>query len=67
LLINFFLYRFARQARTGIDGLSQPALNSSFSNLKAYFMATSIILLIVFVLFLLFAIVVGTRTAMAVQ
>lgn len=64
LLINYFLYRFARQVKTGVEGLSQSELNSSFSNLKAYFMACSIILIIVFVMALLVAMVLGTRTAM---
>lgn len=53
LLINYFLYRFASQARTGLDGLNQAQLNSSFNNLKAYFMAYSIIMIIVFVIVLL--------------
>jgi len=64
LLINYFLYRFARQAKAGVEGLSQSELNSSFGNLKAYFMACSIILIIAFVLLLLAAMVLGTRTAM---
>ncbi|MBN8880200.1 MAG: hypothetical protein J0I32_21830 [Sphingobacteriales bacterium] len=64
LLINYFLYRFARQAKAGVDGLNQPELNKSFGNLKAYFMACSIILIIAFVLLLLGAMVLGTRTAM---
>lgn len=64
LLINFFLYRFARQAKAGVDGMSQSELNGSFSNLKAYFMACSIILIIAFVLILLATMVVGTRSAL---
>lgn len=61
LLINYFLFRFASQARTGLDGLNQRQLNSSFNNLKAYFMATSIITIIVFVLLLLSSLVLGAR------
>ncbi len=64
LLVNFFLYRFARQAKAGVDGMSQSELNGSFSNLKAYFMACSIILIIVFVLVLLATVVMGTRSAL---
>ena len=62
LLVNFFLFRFATQAKAGVDGLDQSALNKSFSNLKAYFMACSIILIIVFVLVLLAVLVTGART-----
>jgi hypothetical protein len=61
LLINYFLFRFASQARNGLDGLSQRQLNSSFNNLKVYFMATSIIMIIVFVIVLLSALVVGAK------
>ena len=60
LLINYFLFRFASQARTALNGLNQQQLNSSFNNLKAYFMATSVITIIVFVLVLLSALVVST-------
>ncbi|MCG2615694.1 hypothetical protein LZZ85_15445 [Terrimonas sp. NA20] len=61
LLINFFLFRFASQAKAGLDGHDQWKLNSSFSNLKAYFMACSIILIIVLVFMLLVFVVVGAR------
>jgi hypothetical protein len=61
LLINYFLFRFASQAKAGLDGHDQWKLNSSFSNLKAYFMACSIILIIVLVFFLLIFVVVGAR------
>lgn len=53
LLLNYFLFRFATQVRTGIDGLSQPTMANSFRNLKSYFMAWSILLIIVFALVLL--------------
>ena len=62
LLINFFLFRFATQARAAVDGLDQSKLNSSFNNLKAYFMACSIVLIIVFVYVLLIAVVFGARS-----
>jgi hypothetical protein len=60
LLINYFLFRFASQARNGLKDLNQQQLNNSFNNLKAYFMATSVITIIVFVLVLLSALVLGT-------
>jgi uncharacterized membrane protein len=62
LLINFFLFRFATQARAGVEGSDQSQLNKSFGNLKAYFMACSIILIIVFVLVVLFAVVFGAQS-----
>lgn len=52
-LINFFLFRFASLAKAGIDGHDQQKLTSSFNNLKAYFMACSIMLIIIFVFCLL--------------
>ena len=62
LLINFFLYRFASQARKGIDGLNQDQLNKSFNSLKTYFMIMSVILIVVFVVVLLAAIMVTIRS-----
>ena len=53
MLMNYFLFRFASQARAGIDGVDQAKLNAGFRNLKAYFMAFTIILIIVFVCVLL--------------
>jgi hypothetical protein len=53
LLVNFFLYRFATQARTGLNGLNQSELNKSFGSLKVYFMITSILCMLVFLLFIL--------------
>jgi hypothetical protein len=62
LLINYFLFRFASQARTAIDGLNQQQLNSSFNNLKVYFMATSIIMIIAFALILLSVFIISSGT-----
>ncbi len=62
LLINFFLYRFASQARNGIDGLNQDQLNRGFNSLKTYFMIMSVILIVVFVVVLLAAIMVTIRS-----
>jgi uncharacterized membrane protein YidH (DUF202 family) len=56
LLINFFLYRFARMARNGINGLNQNELTKSFNSLKLYFVIMSVILIVVFVAVLLVAI-----------
>jgi len=53
LITNFFLYRFASQARSGLDSLNQQQLSKSFGNLRTYFMILSIILVIVFVVVVL--------------
>ena len=53
LLINFFLYRFASQAKDGINGLSQSQLNRSFNSLKIYFMILSIVSIIILLIVLL--------------
>lgn len=63
LLINYFLFRFASQAKSSLDGLNQQQLNSSFNNLKIYFMMISVILIIVFVLVLLVFVFALTRAA----
>jgi len=55
LLINFFLYRFASMARSGINELNQDQLNKSFNNLKFYFVTMSVILMVVFAGIILFA------------
>ncbi|RYG50656.1 MAG: hypothetical protein EOO01_10215 [Chitinophagaceae bacterium] len=62
LLVNYFLFRFATQAKSAVDGLDQSGLNKAFGNLKGYFMACSIILIIIFVLLLLAVLVAGART-----
>lgn len=54
LLVNYFLFRFASQVRTGIDGLNQANMASSFKNLKSFFMAMSILLIIGLALLMLF-------------
>lgn len=53
LLVNYFLFRFATQTRAGLDGFDQEKLNAGFRNLKSYFMAFTIVLIIVFVCVLL--------------
>ena len=63
LLINFFLYRFASMARTGINELNQDQLNKSFNNLKFYFVTMSVILMVVFAGIILFAIAFSMRGA----
>lgn len=60
LVINFFLYRFARLVRTGFEGLSQEQVNNSFSNLKIYFTLKSIIGIIVCIIAVVVIIVLGT-------
>jgi hypothetical protein len=53
LLINFFLYRFASQAKTAVGALNPEKLNNSFRNLKIYFVITSILMILVLLLVLL--------------
>jgi hypothetical protein len=60
LLINFFLYRFAVQARRGLHHLNQEQLNNSFNNLKMYFLITSVISGILLLCVLLAAVALGT-------
>lgn len=62
LLINYFLYRFASLARTGVNSLDQSALSKSFNSLKSYFIITTVILIIVFVIVVLAVLVVSLRT-----
>lgn len=47
LFINFFLFRFATQAKAAIEGYNQEQLASGFRNLKIYFMITTILAVIV--------------------
>lgn len=60
LLINYFLYRFAAEAGKGLNSLDQQQLNSSFSNLKNYFVATTIIFVILLFCVLFLLLVLGT-------
>jgi hypothetical protein len=62
LLINYFLYRFAVQAKNGVDNLNQAELTGGFSNLKIYFMIIGILVIILLIFFVLGALVVGTMT-----
>jgi membrane protein YqaA with SNARE-associated domain len=49
--INYFLYRFATDAKQGLDGVDQVKLNEGLLNLKTYFKILGIILLIVLIIF----------------
>lgn len=62
LLINFFLYRFASQSKSALDGLNQRQLVSGFNNLKVYFVILSVIMIILFVCILLLFVYGATRT-----
>lgn len=53
LLINYFLFRFASLAKTGVNGLNQEALNKSFNNLKVYFIIFTIISILIFLVIIL--------------
>ena len=61
LLINFFLFRFATQAKAAVDGLNQRQLISGFNSLKVYFVILSVIMIIVFVCVLLAVVYGATR------
>jgi len=52
-LINYFLYMFGKKTKKAIENIDQGDLNSGFSNLKAYFQITGILLIIVLVFFLI--------------
>jgi len=62
LLLNIFLFRFATQARTGLNGLNQSSLNSSFNSLKVYFMITAILCILLFLIVILALTTVSTYT-----
>lgn len=53
LVLIFFLFRFATQARAGLNGLNQSSLNGSFNSLKIYFMMGAVICLLLFLFFVL--------------
>ena len=63
LLVNIFLFRFAMQARTGLNGLNQQSLNSSFNSLKIYFMITAILCILVFLIVILAVTTLSTYTS----
>jgi small-conductance mechanosensitive channel len=62
LLINFFLYRFASQTKSAIEGLNKRQLISGFNSLKAYFVILSVIMIIVFVVLLLASVYGATKS-----
>jgi hypothetical protein len=53
LVVNYFLYRFARSVTAGVEGLSAEKLSSSFRSLKIYFAITSIFMILVLLLLLI--------------
>lgn len=53
LIFNYFLYQFVVQSRKSIAVNSTDQLASGFRNLRIYFMATTIIMIIVFLIALL--------------
>jgi membrane protein YqaA with SNARE-associated domain len=56
--INYFLYRFAADAKEGLASVNQVKLNEGLINLKTYFKILGIILLIVLIICAL-ALVIG--------
>ena len=55
LVVNYFLYRFARSANAGIAGMSAEKIAGSFRSLKIYFAITSIFMMLVLLLLLIVA------------
>jgi len=49
--INYFLYRFAVDAKEGLTNVNQIKLNEGLGNLKTYFKIIGIFLLIVLIIF----------------
>jgi hypothetical protein len=47
-ILQIFLYLFATQVRTGLNGLNQASLNKGLRNLKSYFMMASILCIVIF-------------------
>ena len=48
LAVNFFLYRFASNAKAALDGMDQNKLGKSFGNLKSYFIIMAVLFIIAF-------------------
>jgi hypothetical protein len=63
VLVNIFLFRFATQARTGLNGLNQTSLNSSFNSLKIYFMISAILCILIFLIVILAVATLSTSTS----
>ena len=63
LLINYFLYQFAKLTKKGVDGISQGDLNAGFYNLKIYFVIISVLVIIILAFLLLFLVTVGANAA----
>ena len=61
LLINYFLYQFAKLTKKGVDGMSQTDLNAGFYNLKIYFVIISVLVIIILAFLLLFLVTVGAN------
>ena len=61
LLINYFLYQFAKLTKKGVDGMSQTHLNAGFYNLKIYFVIISVMVIIILAFLLLFLVTVGAN------
>lgn len=59
LVIYFFLFSFARQARNGVDSLNQEQLSKSFGHLKTYFAISSVFILIGILAILLVLVIIG--------
>jgi hypothetical protein len=53
ILLFIFLFRFANEAKTGVDSGNKPLITSAFRNLSIYFKIIGIILIIALVFILL--------------
>ena len=61
-ILQIFLYLFATQVRTGLNGLNQASLNKGLRNLKSYFMMASILCILIFLVVIGFIVVLASTT-----
>lgn len=52
IVINYFLLKFSLEAKRAVMEINTPLLSSSFSNLKNYFLITTIYIIVVILYFL---------------
>ena len=61
-ILQIFLYLFATQVRTGLNGLNQASLNKGLRSLKSYFMMASILCILIFLVVIGFIVLLATTT-----
>lgn len=67
LFINFFLFRFATQARAAVSDFSQQQMGGAFRSLKIYFMITTILAILVAGLLIIGMVVLAVAPAEALE